>query len=170
MHSPLKRNDRLCAGAIVLGVALLLGYGLHCLSQRYRLAYDPQTEKQRCLPWHIYIVDTKIKTVTSFKKGHLIAIKVPENPFYPIGTPFIKQVVGVSGSKIQIKNHNIMVDALVCHTIINRPDIKPYLALDNSRLKPGQLFVVGYRNNSLDSTYFGPITHQNIIGKAYAVF
>lgn len=90
--------------------------------------------------------------------------------------PYIKRVIGLPGDTVEVREEQVFVNGQVldeeytggkpsvCQTnweYCNTPVVVP----------KGSVFVMGdNRNNSEDSRYFGPVSDERIIGKAWIVY
>lgn len=79
----------------------------------------------------------------------------------------IKRVIGLPGETVEIEGNHVMIDGI--------PIAEPYLALDVTMADEGpfvvgtnEVFVMGdNRQFSFDSRRFGPISYDDLIGRAF---
>ncbi|MBX7235235.1 MAG: signal peptidase I [Caldilineales bacterium] len=95
-------------------------------------------------------------------RGDIIVIHVPNYGREML----IKRVIGLPGETIQVSSGQVLIDG--------QPLAEPYLRTVTRGDYPvltvpaGSVFVMGdNRNNSNDSRSFGPITFDNIVGRAW---
>jgi signal peptidase I len=90
--------------------------------------------------------------------------------------PYIKRVIGLPGDTVEVRDEHVYVNG----TMLDEEYIggKPSVCQANweycntpVEVPEGSVFVMGdNRNNSEDSRYFGPVTNDRIIGKAWVVY
>lgn len=81
----------------------------------------------------------------------------------------IKRVVGLPGETVEIQDNTVFINGL--------PLAEPYLrevaqtsSMDPITIPEGEYFVMGdNRQRSLDSRSFGPVTRDEIVGKAFVI-
>ena len=142
------------------------------------------------------VVDTKILDVGLPERGDVVVFRFPEDP----STPFIKRVVGVPGDRIAyyekilyvndepmeqspagrfvgvgsgavMTGANLRVERLVDveHHILVQPEAR---TVQGTAVVPeGHYFVLGdNRDNSRDSRYWGTVSEEFLIGKAFRIW
>lgn len=149
----------------------LIGAYLTYAHSRYVIAAN--STASNCLQSKYFIVDTWDQDVSA---GELAAFQMNiENPLYPVGKKWIKQVVATEGMTVNvtpnettISNGRIIKNSME-HTMaylkVAPKDIKAV-----TTLKAGELFMMGDTRTTYDSRYWGPIKQADVIGKAYALF
>lgn len=89
--------------------------------------------------------------------------------------PYIKRVIGVAGDRVQITpDREVLVNGIA----IDEPYTGDYYtdcggsqSYCDTIVPEGHVFVMGdHRTNSEDSRYFGPVSEDRIIGKAWLVY
>ena len=91
-----------------------------------------------------------------------VGLKTPE-------ADLIKRVVGLPGETVEIQDNTVFINGV--------PLAEPYLreVAQTSRMDPitipeDEYFVMGdNRQRSLDSRSFGPVTREEIVGKAFVI-
>ena len=84
-------------------------------------------------------------------------------------TPLLKQIVGINGDKVCIKDHKLYIDGAVLGPVYQEDRKgRPLEQLQICRnLNVNEFFVMGVSSpKSYDSRYYGMITKSQIIGKA----
>lgn len=108
-----------------------------------------------------------------FGRGDLVAYRWHGGATYPAGTIFIKQVVGLPGDRIEVRDGAFWVGD---HYVgAAKPFSKagvPLTPAPEGVVPPGAYFVATPSPDSLDSRYAlsGNIPQSAIIGRAYALF
>ena len=78
------------------------------------------------------------------------------------GNTCIKRIVAVEGDNVTIKDNKLQVNGIFISNVKSTVSNKSY------KLKTDELFVLGDKyKDSIDSSDYGPITTQNIIGKKW---
>jgi len=96
------------------------------------------------------------------ERGDIVVLRVPEYGKEML----IKRVIGLPGDTIAVENGQVILNGQpLGENYINGPprgNYGPTIIPDDS------VFVMGdNRNNSNDSRSFGPIPHENIVGRAW---
>ena len=107
------------------------------------------------------------------KRGDVVIFKAPDNTQYD----YIKRIIGLPGDSIEILNDHFYING-------KKIDESSYLP-PTTQTSPGRFlrdgkkiiipqaeyFVVGdNRSNSSDSRDFGPVSGENIVGKAWFMY
>ena len=103
------------------------------------------------------------------KRGEIIVFRYPLDP----AQFFIKRVVGLPGETVVVEDGNIMIKNFEYAKILKLDE--PYLSTSTPtigskdvKLGTNEYYVLGdNRASSLDSRYFGPVTRDYIIGRAW---
>jgi signal peptidase I len=163
VQTPLKRTPSwwqelvetfLPAVAIVLAINLFLAQPRTVHGQ----SMEPNLhENQRV------IVDLVSYRLRSPQRGEIIVLNVPQRQS---GDPLIKRVIGLPGDTIEIKGGAVLVNGVMLE--------EPYLNQATLGNMPAQIvpeahvFVLGdNRGSSNDSRYFGMVSYEDIIGRAW---
>ncbi|MBA4495833.1 signal peptidase I [Paenactinomyces guangxiensis] len=111
----------------------------------------------------LLIVNKWIYKVSAPEYGDIVVFHTPEE------RDFIKRVIGLPGDRISIKNGKVYRNGqLLREPYINGAmrDEPP----EERNVPEGTLFVLGdNRNNSKDSREIGPVSMENIVGRAEVV-
>ncbi len=81
---------------------------------------------------------------------------------------YIKRVIGLPGEEVAVRDGHVYIDG---HLIV-----EPYIAEPPHysgvwKVPPGEVFVLGdNRNNSTDSHFFGPVSLEQMVGRAVLVY
>ena len=117
-----------------------------------------------------YLITEKVSyKLGSPKKGEIIVLKNPRDE----SQDFIKRIIAVPGDTIKIQNNTVYVN--------NKPLEEKYLPAgtltrsgafltegDTLKVADNQYFVLGdNREHSSDSREWGPVTKEEIIGRAF---
>lgn len=144
-----------------------LAFGVDYVAKRYRLGIDWQVE--RCLPdTHAVLIDLRSEMP---ERNELIAFRGRGlEPLFADGTHMVKILVGLPGDHIEITS---------ARTTVNGVEVAFGLHLAERLAQPPEAFAraftvpedhyfgVGKSDNSFDSRYFGLISEEQVIGKAW---
>lgn len=140
-----------------------------------------QVDGQSMMPNFIngeYILTDKVSyKIGEPARGDVIVFHAPEGAHCPKGTncDFIKRILGLPGEEIRVENGDIKINGEVLDETYIADDVKTE-AGEFSRgrvinLGSDEYFAVGdNRPFSSDSRSWGPITKQDIVGKAFFVY
>lgn len=144
-------------------VFALLGTGIHWLRGHIKLVLN-ETES---LPHHLFLVTVG----SSPERNDFIMFDPPD--FLKSHYPFIKQIAGVSGDEITIRNGQVFVDGTEIGTAkqVTRKG-HPLHTIAPGIIPPGFYFVTASHKDSYDSRYksMGLVPADRIIGRAYPLF
>lgn len=99
------------------------------------------------------------------RRGEVVVVKVPPQVVAESDI-FIKRVVAVAGQEVQVVNGKLYVDGTeaIERYVANRDPRQQFPLV---RVPESTVFVMGdNRPNSKDSTFFGPIRHDHVLGRA----
>lgn len=103
------------------------------------------------------------------KYGDIVVLKNPRDE----SQDFIKRIIALPGDTIRIENDSIFINGNLLnepYLPTNTPTHSGAFLTEGSTIKadPNQYFVIGdNRNHSSDSREWGPITREEIVGKAF---
>lgn len=100
------------------------------------------------------------------RRGDVIVLHAPVARAAPL---YIKRVIGVPGDTVEVRQGKVIVNG----EALDEPYILEPPRRDFARrvVPPGHVFVLGdNRNNSEDSTVFGMLPEDNILGKAWVKY
>lgn len=137
------------------------------------------------------VLNTKMVPVNEPQRGDVIVFKYPKDP----SINYIKRVVGVPGDRITYRDKEIYVNGQLQTQVLKAklPPRNPQVLLSEEALgeihheiytdvkgparngewevPAGQYFVLGdNRDNSKDSRYWGFVSDELLVGKAFAVW
>jgi len=153
---------------ITILIAVVIFVPLKSTIQGYRVQYSCMLPSIEDGDW--IIVNKASYSFSDPKRGDVIVF----NPDESVSSqyPFIKRIIALPGETVEIKNGQVFID----NTAINEPYIFPEPPRSNKdfgpqKMRDSQYFVLGdNRNNSNDSRSWGPISRNDIIGKAKFVY
>jgi signal peptidase I len=148
------------------------------------IAQPFEVEQDSMLPTileHEYILIDKLSPrFSDYDRGDIVVFNPPTG-YEQNGVPFIKRVIGLPGDTISLQNGKVFVTPAGGSPV---PLTEPYVRELDGRTAPtqprdaegtsewtvpeGEYFVMGdNRPDSQDSRFFGPITRDSIIGRAW---
>lgn len=116
-----------------------------------------------------YLITEKVSyKLGSPKKGDIIVLKNPRDE----SQDFIKRIIALPGDTIKIENNRVFVNGGTQPETYLPPNTPTrsgnFLREATVSMDPNQYFVIGdNRNHSSDSREWGPITKDEIVGKAF---
>ncbi|WP_100916046.1 signal peptidase I [Pseudoalteromonas spongiae] len=154
----------LCLFLLVLGTQFKLFIN--------RFTFSMPNPDSKCLHASMFLVDEKEKFYT---KGDLIAFYFPieNDPNFKFKAKFIKKVAATEGDHVIINPSYVVVNGETIR--VNMWPVADYLKRDANEYKrefivqKGQLFMLGETPASYDSRWWGVISEQDILGRAYAI-
>ena len=168
LRSKIQPYKRFSAKAIVF-LALL---GLVALFfTRFTIVFDPQDN--RCLPDHwVYLIDKSNKHLEA-GKPYAFAAKNLE-PIFPDDTKILKILKGMPGDSVEIDalervtiNGKLVAEGLPLAADLDKPKA---LFVGKGNLPANSYWFMGESEKSFDSRYWGTVTNEQIIGRAYPMF
>lgn len=136
---------------------------------RYKLGIDLQDV--RCLPWRVWFVDTADHQVT---RGDYVEFRTDDRvaQFFTPGSRFLKEVVGVPGDHVMVKEGVVLVNGRPLAELNLAKKIgKPLSSFSRDFIVPkGRYWVMGTHPYSYDSRYWGTISQAQILGQGYPIW
>lgn len=138
---------------------------------RFHFSIDEQVD--RCLPDHFfYLVDRGDKKI---ERGNLYAFKgYGLEPIFRDGQGMLKKLVGLPGDEVQINaleqviiNNEVIATGLAAADKLDRP-VEQFMG--SAKLAANQYWFTGESERSFDSRYWGTVSNEQIIGRAYPLF
>lgn len=148
----------------VLGVAAVGFFS------RFGIMVDPQ--KNACLPYTLYIVDTHDQQV---ERDSYYAYRARGmEPFFEDGTLAGKQFVGMPGDKIRVGEHQTFINGTPHRNgalhLIDKLEQSVEETKRTVTLGEDEYFGMGTTMTSYDSRYWGTINQDQIYGRVYPIF
>ena len=156
-------------------IILIMLFAWHWFKVHYTIAIN----SQKCLPYKLFLIDKLDKQIP---QDGFVAFKTDNRmePFFSIGSMFVKQLVGIPGDKVVItpdckvtilnkKGETLWWKNLNKHVLGKLHKTCNDLAV--TKIIPEEhYFVAGISPRSFDSRYWGLLKRKQIIGRAYALF
>ena len=102
---------------------------------------------------------------SKISRGDIVTLDAPNGD-----KVLIKRVIAVEGETVEVRNGSVYIN----HKLIEEPylvKIRDFSNYGPMEIPENHVFVMGdNRPNSGDSRYFGPVTDDSIIGKAFLVY
>lgn len=163
------------AGAVALGMFLLVTGIFGVIGKHYRLSFDVQ--QHQCLPWTAFLVS--LKRPDTLRRGDVVAyfpngqmrhgfdkwIAAAPTPYGRFG---VKMVGAVPGDLLEIRADVSYVNGHETGKLdlVTRLGRSPGGFDRVERISPGHYLLVGTEPRSYDGRYWGVVSHDQIIGKA----
>jgi signal peptidase I len=123
--------------------------------------------------WLPGVAHAEARTVHPFdppERGDIVVFDPPTNS----DKPYIKRVIGLPGEEVMIRDGSVYIDGVE----VNEPYLDGEATECPGRnecepvtVQPGHVYVLGdNRDNSQDSRSFGPISLDDVIGKAWVTY
>ena len=165
-----------CNGVARALVALTVcGAAVWLPAVRYRLVGDP-TVGEHCLSFKLYLVDLHDKDLG--RGDYVVFRSRATEPFYPTGTLMLKRIVGVSGDVVRVDPSGVFVNGALQGRLthaqpggrlwrMGRP-VEAFAR--NERIPMGKWWVMGTNERSFDSRYWGYVSAEQIVGRAWPIW
>ncbi|UTH74235.1 signal peptidase I [Chromobacterium sp. IIBBL 290-4] len=157
----------LIAAAICFGLAQALVYWN---DGRYRIGIDFQ-KNVHCLPWTVFFMERKPAAWLP-ERGDLVQYRNPRLDRGFAAFTMSKLVMGVAGDRVQIKGGRVYLNGRYVGGLNLSQALgkKPQDYARAFTLREGEYFLMGSQPYSYDSRYWGPIRHEEIIGRVLPIF
>ena len=130
-------------------------------------------------PWYATNIDHslpgffyEIKRGELPKRYDIVGVKVPPNPYYPDGAPFLKIIAGMPGDTVTRKERMFYVNGeFIAEAKEQTQHGNPLTPGPTGVIPAGRYFVWTPHRDSYDSRYseIGWVTQQHIVGVARRV-
>lgn len=152
--------------ALLFLIFTMFGY----FATRYSIAFNVAISD--CLNSRLFLIDTWDKNIY---ENELIAFEMNvENPYYATGNVWVKKVaahgpktVNVTPDAVTTQQHSF---ALSTSYVLGKLNLTDKDLQSHWELSEDQLFMIGETLTSLDSRFWGPISSDDMVGRAYAIF
>jgi signal peptidase I len=138
------------------------------VAQPYRV--QQQSMEHTLEPDQYVLVDKLTPRLSDYKRGDIVVFNPPDAWSQGDGTPYIKRVIGIGGDTVDIHDGAVYINGERLAEAYTFEGQETAVTGDRSTwiVAAGQYFVMGdHRNNSADSRVFGPIQHDDIVGRAW---
>jgi len=110
------------------------------------------------------IVEKVSYRFTEPTRGDVVVVRIGDTD-----VPLIKRVVALPGETVEIRNNQVIVNGVALEeSYLPNPNMRNYGPLE---VPEERFFVMGdNRNASRDSRVFGPISEEQIVGRAWVSF
>lgn len=137
---------------------------------KYRIGFDLQASF--CLPWRLYLVELAPE-IRPYQRGDLVVFRAPPEMGERFkGKVIVKQVAGVAGDQVQVKNDVPHLNGKRLRTLdlLGRLEL-PSGSFDREEtVKVGELFVIGTEPRANDSRYWGNLKEEHVFARATPIF
>lgn len=139
---------------------------------RFGIGIDEQA--YTCIPGkNVYLIDYQDREI---RRGNIYLVRSKDlTPIYKEGTKLIKYVRALAGDRVEVDSSDrVLVNGVVLADGLPLAREKLARAPESFRgvgvLKEDEVWVMGTAYRSFDSRYWGPVTRDRIVGRAYALF
>ncbi|WP_170113381.1 signal peptidase I [Ahniella affigens] len=160
-----KRRPRVATLAML---ALLFGsfWLLPWVNARVGLGVDWQREPSN--PFRVYL---HLKRSADLERGDYVPFAMHGMaPLIPDDTLFVKQLIGVAGDRLEIRQQALYVNdqrvAIINPVILAKAGLLQSRLADQAVIPEGEVLLLGVAPNSFDSRYFGLIHRTQLRGQA----
>ncbi len=146
---------RLIKNLILLGIVFLLGYLFGIKEIKFFRITSSSMEPT--LNIDDKIISEKVKNI---QRKDIVVLYAPEGKKEVL----VKRVIGLPGEKIEVKNGYVYINGELMEEKYIKE--KPTYELEETEIPPDSYFLLGdNRNESEDSSTWGPVQKDFIIGK-----
>lgn len=161
-----SKKEKLIKDSIkVCLLGLLLFLAINCFQRYYEVALNVSSS----LAGKVYLVK---KANTRPSVGHIIGFNTKEtDPFFP-SKRFLKIVAGVPGDVLKVDGKRYSINNFTIEAK-ERSKIGKELSQfiqEGTVIPEGKYFVISLDKDSYDSRYFGYVSQEQLIGRAWRVF
>lgn len=155
-----------------LAIAVILYLMGAAFAARYMIVGDPQTV--RCIPgYDVYLVDTKDKVPV--RGGLFVFLSKDLSPIYKEGTKMLKYLRGMPGDTVEVRqNDQVFINGEASEfglTLAAEKLGQPASHFHGkAKLKENEYWFLGTSPRSFDSRYWGAVSGEKIVGRAYPLF
>ena len=140
----------------------------HILPQHFGIYYGRST----CLPYKVYVWK-KSNGLNAKRDDFIVGLATKMQPHLADGERIGKQVKGIAGDTVEIKNGIVKINGEYLTTV--EYGAKKYnLPITHwdtvYTLQQGELFLYGTSENSYDSRYWGTFPQERVLGIIQPVF
>jgi signal peptidase I len=107
------------------------------------------------------------------KRGDIVVFETPQQARSDCGASgtFVKRIIGMPGETWEMRNGFVYINGRRLQEPYVKPDRRDVDTLPRQRIPSDHYFVMGdNRESSCDSRAWGPLSRDNLIGKAFAVY
>ncbi len=143
-------------------LSVILFVGVNVISARIRV--DGASMEPTLATGEYVVVNRLSYRLGTPQRGDIIVFHPPLDP----QEEYIKRVIGLPGDKVEVRNGTVYLNGQpLDETYLNTKTNYPGMW----RVPAGQLFVLGdNRNNSSDSSKWGTIAMDSVVGKAILIY
>lgn len=151
---------------LIIAVVLVFG-GLATIAKPYQI---PTGSMEPTIQVNDRIIANRV--IYHFKdieRGDIIVFNPPEAAGLDTDTPYVKRVVGLPGDTVAVEDGKTYVNGE--EFVVEQIKDPPFYTYREQTVPGGMLFVLGdNRNSSMDSTRWGFLPVENVIGRADVIY
>lgn len=150
-------------------IAIVVGGLAYYASSRYSIGIDPQ--ENTCLPWRVFVIDKKD---VDPERGAIFAFRAKDlRPFFKEGTHMIKVIDGLPGDRVQVTQEKVLVNGIevgVGLSLAKPLKRSPGRYVREEIVPESKYWFMGKTPDSYDSRYWGYVSTDDLIGRAYPIW
>lgn len=141
----------------------------------YHIGYFHGDAQKACLPWNWYLVSENKPKPEDMKDVTYIAFKTDLRvlSYYPLDTVFAKKVAARAGDKVDVKEGYLWVNGKKVKPLSKKVmafiGVEPKELEVSITLNDGEFWGIGTNPDSYDSTYWGRIKKEQVVGKVIPI-
>lgn len=144
--------------------AVIIALLINTFVAQAMIVEGPSMSPNLHFPQRVIVERVMYQFVREPRRGDIVVVSLPGQD-----EPLIKRVIGLPGETVEVRNGQVFIDEeLIEEEWITRQGGPNYPA---EVVPPNHVFVMGdNRGNSRDSRAFGPVSLDQIVGRAWVIY
>ncbi|WP_432780575.1 S26 family signal peptidase (plasmid) [Pseudomonas corrugata] len=167
-----RTRQRLSGAFLAKGliISVVIAGSVVLLASRYSIAIDSQDSL--CLPpYRLWIIDKK---KTALVRGDILAFHAKGlSPIFSDGTIIVKVLEGMPGDRVKVTLDETTINGVSVGKglqVAHQHGIDTQKYVREGKIGEGRYWFFGRTPDSFDSRYWGSVSTDQIIGKAYPIW